>query len=67
MSGRPNLTVLPGGIDHECRPEPASVKRTVTEQPASLLDAAAYPLIAVCAGCAEPIRCPNYLADWRHV
>jgi hypothetical protein len=67
MSGRPTLTVLAGGLDHECRPDPASVKRTVTSEPASLLDPTAYPLIAVCAGCAEPIRAATYLADWRHV
>jgi hypothetical protein len=67
MSGKPNLTVIAGGLDHECQPDPATVKRTVTGDPASVLDYAAYPLLATCAGCAEPIRCANALADWRHV
>lgn len=67
MSGRPNLTAISGGLDHECRPNPASIKRTVSGEPASLLDPSAYPLTAVCDECGDPIRIAHSYGDWRHV
>jgi hypothetical protein len=64
---RPKLTLITGGQGHEIMPDPHTVKRTVTGEPASVLDAAAYPLLAICSGCAEPIRCPSFYGDWQHM
>jgi hypothetical protein len=66
-STRPTLTLITGGHGHEIMPDPATVKRTVSGEPASVLDQGAYPLLALCSGCGAPIRCASFYGDWLHM
>jgi hypothetical protein len=61
-----HLTVLDGGAHRDIMPERETVVRERDGERCSLLDHGAYPLLARCTTCGEPIRIAHYFADWEH-
>lgn len=62
-----SLATIDGGAHADTRPDPATVTSERTGQPASILDAIAYPLTGACCHCRRPVRLERFYArEWTH-
>jgi hypothetical protein len=57
------------GLQHDIQPDPATARREVDGEPiaaAVLAEWDAYPVLALCLFCHEPIRCKSLYSQWFH-
>jgi hypothetical protein len=54
------------GLQHHIQPDPATTVREVDGEPADLSAWDAYPVLAECRTCREPIRCKSLYSQWFH-